>query len=165
MAKILFHAPWGLAAHAKVWYREKKSARGNGQGNCFAVEGYQAVLFSYKTELILPKLLLVCNQYCVISYEMRPKIKQFLFPLLRPMLKIWPYPKYIFFRSLKVKWYFCLHLYVRGLFIIIFFLFLAHLSTKCSWWAIVISLCPSSVRCQLFASNDFSSKTARRILK
>ena len=24
---------------------------------------------------------------------------------------------------------------------------------------------PSSVRCQLFASNDFSSKTARRILK
>ena len=23
--------------------------------------------------------------------------------------------------------------------------FLAHLSTKCSWWAIVISLCPSSV--------------------
>ena len=39
--------------------------------------------------------------------------------------------------------------------------FLAHLSTKCSWWAIVISLCPSSVRCQLFALNDFSSKTAR----
>ena len=26
-----------------------------------------------------------------------------------------------------------------------FYLFLAHLSTKCSWWAIVISLCPSSV--------------------
>ena len=36
--------------------------------------------------------------------------------------------------------------------------FLAHLSRKCSWWAIVISLCPSSVRCQLFALNDFSSK-------
>ena len=43
-------------------------------------------------------------------------------------------------------------------------LFLAHLSTKCSWWAIVISLCLSSVRCQLFALNNFSSKTARRIL-
>ena len=43
--------------------------------------------------------------------------------------------------------------------------FLAHLSTKCSWWAIVISLCPSSVRCQLFALNNFSSKTAWRILK
>ena len=44
-------------------------------------------------------------------------------------------------------------------------LFLAHLSTKCSWWAIVISVCPSSVRCQLFALNNFSWKTAWRILK
>ena len=29
----------------------------------------------------------------------------------------------------------------------------------------MISVCLSSVRCQLFALNDFSSKTARRILK
>ena len=29
----------------------------------------------------------------------------------------------------------------------------------------MISLCPSSVRCQLCALNDYSAKTARRILK
>ena len=58
--------------------------------------------------------------------------------------------------------------WLRKLFLFIYlfvYLFLAHLSTKCSWPAVVISLCLSSVHCQLFALNDFSSKMARRILK
>ena len=51
-------------------------------------------------------------------------------------------------------------------------LFLAHLSTKCSWWAIVTGLCPSScvsrhaacVVRKLFYLNIFSSETAHWIL-
>ena len=46
--------------------------------------------------------------------------------------------------------------------------FLAHLSTKCSGWAIVIGLCPLSVvrraSCKLFYLNIFSSETAHWIL-
>ena len=54
----------------------------------------------------------------------------------------------------------------------VFACFLAHLSTKCSGWAIVIGLCPlssivrraSSVVRKLFYLNTFSSETAHWIL-
>ena len=35
--------------------------------------------------------------------------------------------------------------------------FLAHLSTKCSWWAIVISQCPSCVVCRASSTICFKS--------
>ena len=51
------------------------------------------------------------------------------------------------------------------------FLFLAHLSTTCSGWAIMIALCPASIvrratcvmRLPQFTSNDISSVTTGRI--
>jgi len=64
--------------------------------------------------------------------------------------------------SSKIYFYWlCLH-----------FLFLAHLSTKCSWWAIVTGLCPSSVVVRRaspvvrkrFYLNIFSSETTHWIL-
>ena len=63
-------------------------------------------------------------------------------------------------KSSKVKWNF------------LSMFFLAHLSTKCSWWAIVTGLCPSScvgrrascVVRKLFYLNIFSSETTHWIL-
>ena len=62
------------------------------------------------------------------SGDIGPKIKYFLFPLTRPTLKKWPYPKIFFFswKFWKLNIFFIhqnLYILIRGLFFMTLFFF------------------------------------------
>jgi len=97
----------------------------------------------------------------VDTFTQLPSFKHFLHPTVlhnsQIVCEVWPPRCYVgddgvsitnrFYRLLGI--FLLFHYCVRQF--LIFFsaasasLFLAHLSTKCSWWAIVVSGCPSSV--------------------